>query len=144
MNICQEHWDKLREAIKTRGLTSLVSESGEEAMKKMVEELNGEEKTVDNYDPLMSAWSAVIGNGMQAIENCGGDPMWTMIDYTPDQPAPFKKCVICILNWMMDEHDKQCTTEGCQKPPGEAAHFDWMIERAADDQVEAWKALGNG
>jgi hypothetical protein len=51
------------------------------------------------------------------------------------------RCTICYLNWMMDEHDRFCTEADCQKPKGEAAHYEWMIGRAADDQVEAWKTM---
>jgi hypothetical protein len=51
MRICQPHWDKLRTAIKNRGLSHLGAKSGEEAITDAVTELKG---GTPDYDPLMS------------------------------------------------------------------------------------------
>lgn len=51
MQICKTHWDKLREAIATRGLDHLGAKSGEEAISDAVATLEGEDTA---FDPLMS------------------------------------------------------------------------------------------
>jgi hypothetical protein len=143
VNSCQRHWDLLREAVRARGLSALVSEGGEEAARKMERQLAGEH-TVDSYDPLLAAYWAIANNGMAFIAEVGGNPLLLLSAWpeegSPERP-PFERCTICYLNWMMDEHDRQCTEPDCQKPRGEAAHYDWMIERAADDQVEHWRSM---
>jgi len=142
VNSCQAHWDKLREAIETRGLKPLVSETGEEVARKTVEQVNTGEVTIDNFDPLMGAYWAIASNGLQYISDCGGSPLFLMQDWDQlEEKPPFERCTICYLNWLCDEHDKICKDPTCQKPKGEAAYFDWMIERAADDQVAKWKEL---
>lgn len=137
MNSCQAHWDRLRAAIAERGLSSLVSGSGEQAAANVVREFN-EGRSIDSYDPLMAAHWAIASNGADFISELGGNPLAILTD---DPTRPFPACTICYLNWMMDEHDRHCTEPTCQKPKGEAAHYEWMIDRAADDQVEVWKSL---
>jgi hypothetical protein len=137
MNMCQEHWGVLRTAIADRGLSALVAEDGEKAAANVARELT-DGPSLDSYDPLMAAFYAIGGNGMDFIAKNGGNPLALMHD---DPTMPFPRCTICYLNWMMDQHDLECTEADCQKPKGELAHYDWMIGRAADDQVEAWKAM---
>lgn len=128
------HWDKLRSAIDDRGLTSLISEGGEQAAKNLVSELS-EGRTIDNYDPLMSAHNLIWGNASNLIAQVGGNPM-AMLDSTqPDHV----QCPICYLNWLSAEHDRICKEPDCKKIKGET--FDWMIDRASGDALEAWKAM---
>lgn len=136
MVMCQTHWTQLREAITTRGLAALVAENGEKAASNVRRELT-EGPSIDSYDPLMAAFWAISSNGMEFVGNLGGNPLATMMEDSPEH----MRCVICYLNWMMDEHDRLCTNVNCQKPKGEASHYEWMIDRAADDQVETWKAM---
>lgn len=42
MNMCKEHWDKLRESIDTRGLGKFVANNGQELTEHTVRELKGE------------------------------------------------------------------------------------------------------
>jgi hypothetical protein len=65
MKICESHWEKLRAAIKVRGIYDLVSDSGEEAIKRTVEVINGVD-TVENFDPLLSANYMICGNALSA------------------------------------------------------------------------------
>ncbi len=51
MKICQAHWDRLRAAIKERGLEHLVAKDGATAMMHAVTELEGREAEND-FDPL--------------------------------------------------------------------------------------------
>lgn len=53
MKICQLHWDKLRTAIKEKGLDHLGAKTGQDAIRNIVTELEGREAEND-YDPLMS------------------------------------------------------------------------------------------
>lgn len=60
---------------------------------------------------------------------------------TGDPEHPESECPICCLNWLHREHDEHCTQPDCNYPKG--ATYDWMIDRAADDQVDTAKAFGN-
>lgn len=77
MQICQDHWSKLKDAIRERGLYSFVAKSGEAAAEEIKAQL---ERTVDEtkpYDPLMSAnWGIVT----HAIEI---EPSLTFSDCCP-------------------------------------------------------------
>ena len=136
MNMCKTHWDRLRVAITKRGLSSLIAESGEKAASNIRRELT-DGPSLDSYDPLMAAFWAINSNGMDFISDLGGNPLASMSADAPEH----MRCTLCHLNWIMDEHDRLCTLANCQKPKGEAAHYEWMISRAADDQVEVWKEM---
>lgn len=58
MRMCDAHYQLLRQAIKDRGLWSLVSTSGEEAAKRM----SGES---DKFDPLLGAYNRIL---VKAVE----------------------------------------------------------------------------
>ena len=133
MIICQKHWDALRNALNERGLGALVSENGEQVIDKTVREYT-EGRTLDTYDPLMAAFWAISANGMDFIHDMGGDLRVLMVDL-PDRP--FDRCTICYLNWMLEQHTATCTRTECK--PGKS--YEWMIDRAADDQVTTWKSL---
>lgn len=136
MKFCQPHWDALREAIEARGLAALVADGGEAAAKNLASELT-DGSTLDNFDPLMSAHFAIWNNAMSlATERYQADPMALMMNH-PDHPE--WECPICFLNWLHAEHDRLCTQEGCNYPKGET--YEWMIDRAADEQVEAWREM---
>lgn len=65
MKFCASHWDKLREAIKARGMFHLVANSGEAAAERMVDEINGT-ATDRTFDPLMSAHNMIMGRAIEA------------------------------------------------------------------------------
>ncbi len=127
------HWNALRKAIDDRGLASLISERGEEAIRKVSRELS-EGPSVDSFDPLMSAHFMIMSNAIETIGRIGIDPM-IFIANNPEHPQ--WECPICCLNWLSEEHDNTCTTEGCTKEKGQ--RFDIWIEKAADDTVKQWK-----
>ena len=132
--MCQGHWDRLRAAIADRGLSALVADSGEKAASNMARELAEGKPTVDTYDPLMAAFWAISNNGMDFIQSARGNPLALMYD---DPNRPFPRCTICYLNWLVDQHNTTCTVDGCA--PREP--YDWMVDRAADDQVDTWKSI---
>lgn len=51
MRMCAPHWEKLRAAIKARGIDHIGAKNSVEAHANMVAELEGQSS---NYDPLMS------------------------------------------------------------------------------------------
>lgn len=151
MRFCQEHWDPLREAIDERGLMGFVPDNGEQAMKQMVDEMETGTTTVDNFDPLMGAHWAIATNAMKILGEQGGPQAVMYLMAGPDVPEdPVKgydgyegrtwpRCPLCYLNLA---HEVSCNGEGCtlDKERG----FDWMIGRAADEQLERYeKELGS-
>lgn len=64
MKFCTDHWDKLREAIKSRGLWHLVAKDGQELLECIKADLDNKQ---DNkyYDPLASATWMIYGNAMK-------------------------------------------------------------------------------
>ena len=65
MRICKSHWDKLRVAIRERGLEHLVAKSGQDAFENIKSELSG---TKPDYDPLMDCNNMIWSRGLE----CGG------------------------------------------------------------------------
>lgn len=55
VKFCAEHWADLKAKVDAAGLSSFISNGGEEAAKRMVE--NG-------FDPLMGAHNALVSNAM--------------------------------------------------------------------------------
>jgi hypothetical protein len=120
MQFCQDHWDRLRAKIAERGLSALVPDSGEKAVANLREQLEGEPASVDNFDPLMGSMWAIVSNLMDTFG------LVVLID-----PG----CPLCRAN---EAHEAQCKYPGTCTFQG----FDYMLDRAADDQVDAWKRLG--
>lgn len=54
MNMCKEHWGKLREAIDARGLGNFVANNGQELTEHTIRDLKGE-NTVMDFEPLMGS-----------------------------------------------------------------------------------------
>jgi hypothetical protein len=65
MKICQDHWGKLRAAIKERGIDHLVARTGKEAAENMKADLEGRER---DYDPLMDCHWMITS---RAVEHGG-------------------------------------------------------------------------
>lgn len=142
MKMCMNHWEKLREAVKARGLDALVADSAEKVARNLVSELE-DGQTLDNFDPLMGAHNAILANSMDAL----GPAARTL--FTGDY------CPLCVLNeqsreaWEQGQRDGmkagqpcRCGQCGAVFPP-EPESYDQWIDRAADDQVEAWKSFGS-
>jgi hypothetical protein len=64
VNLCQKHWDELKQAIKDRGLFHLVPSTMEEAAQNAVASLEGQE---GRFDPLMGASNTIFKNAFHAI-----------------------------------------------------------------------------
>lgn len=140
MKMCMDHWTRLRASIDARGLSSLIADNGEKAAANLVSELN-EGRTLDNYDPLMAAHNALVGNCLETIGK-GMGPGAVM--HVMQAAEPPDSCPLCFLNRAANAQrgpDGRCMC-GCGDPrvAPEDMYDEWL-DRAADDQVEAWKAL---
>lgn len=142
MNICQDHWDRLREAIKDRGLDHLVAPDGEIAVAQVKAELEAGEQTPTSYDPLMGAYWAIASNAGQTIRESGGNPLYSMmsgdeepVELPGGEGRTWPRCVLCYLNLA---HELTC--DGCELP--KVGGFDFYIERAADDALAKARELG--
>lgn len=127
MKFCADHWSRLRKAIDDRGLSALVAETGEQAVKNLASELEGG-AGVDNFDPLMGAHNAIMGNALSVAG--------LAIFATKDDGSEW--CPLCfLLEVVVPAHDRLCVDPEC---PG-ATDYEGWINIAADEQVAAWKAL---
>jgi hypothetical protein len=113
MKICAGHWTQLRTAIDTRGLTNLVAESGEQATRNLASELD-HGSTIDNFDPLMAAHNAIMGNAMSAV-----------------QPG-------LLMTMMQGDNCPICWLKANDPTPYD---YDQWIDLAADDALTAWQAM---
>ncbi|MCB1463250.1 MAG: hypothetical protein KDJ90_12685 [Nitratireductor sp.] len=64
MQICQDHWTALRQAIDEKGLSHLVAKSGEEAVHALRQQLAGDQAPA-HFDPLMNANWAIFAAFME-------------------------------------------------------------------------------
>ena len=62
MRICQEHWGKLRAALKERGIDHLGARDGQQLMENVRTELSGGKP---DYDPLIDCNNMIFGRGME-------------------------------------------------------------------------------
>jgi hypothetical protein len=123
VKFCQPHWEKLRQAIKDRGLWSFVATSGENAAAKLVASTN-QGTRASNFDPLMSAHNAIVANVMD------NTPVGMAL-FSPNEDGS-ERCPICFVQ---ADHDANCTLTGC-------VPFETWIDRAADDARDDAKGLG--
>lgn len=72
MQICANHWGKMRQAIDDRGLSHLVSKTGEQAHAALVDQLEG---GADQrfFDPLMNANFAIFSAFLEGAGLAGLD-----------------------------------------------------------------------
>lgn len=129
MRMCMDHWGQLRAAIDQRGLSSLIAQGGEAAAKNLACELT-DGPTIDNFDPLMAAHNAIFSNATTvAVDAVGKAGLFELM--SDDNEG--KGCPICFLN---AKHKAACGDAGC------IFGYDEWIDRAADDALAAWKAMG--
>ncbi len=95
MKICKDHWQVMRDAVESRGMTGLVAKSGEDAVADQVRQLKeaqrtgsvSEQTTRDTFDPLMSMhWHWMNG----ALKNGG----LYLMSQNPDD-AEGNYCPVC-------------------------------------------------
>lgn len=62
MRFCKSHWEKLKAAITHAGIFHLVAQNGKEAADSAVRQLEGAADPVNDFDPLMNAYWAIVNN----------------------------------------------------------------------------------
>lgn len=87
MKICKDHWTACREAVESRGLSSLVAADGKEAVSRVMDEFNGGDMK-KNFDPLMSMNFHFTNNAL----SCGG---LYLMGTPPDGENDGHYCPIC-------------------------------------------------
>src|ERR1044071_1245799 len=92
VRMCQSHWDKLREALKVRGLDGMVANDGAPPARDLAE---------GRPDPLMSAHNAIVANAMTRA--------WLAIMSNIDDGS--ERCPICFL--MAAAAGCQCGAPAC-------------------------------
>ena len=117
MNVCQKHWNVLREAVKVRGMDHLVAKSGQEAAQAMVDELNGT-KTLDQWDPLMAMHFNLGGKIMERVGLAALQPGF---------------CYGCAIQDSYDSFDNH--PELGPRPP-EALDFQGWVDSCADAMLK--------
>lgn len=136
MKMCQSHWDKLRQAIKARGLNDFVPTTKAEVVANVAGFLMGRKETQQTFDPLMAANNMIFGNAIDFMSMIGANPM-AMMQPPPEHPE--FSCPLCFLNWLSAEHDRTCTNPECKKPAGMV--FENWIGHAVDIAEQEMKAL---
>ena len=158
MGMCVEHWEELKQEIKVRGLGDLIAPDGETAAAQAADQIQrasrGEDpSTPANYDPLMSAYWAILSNAAKFLGE-GGNALYIMLDGPEDPIKEFPghenetwpRCAICYLNLA---HKLTCQDPECALDIERG--YDWMIERAVVEEEtnaakvrEQAKELGDG
>jgi hypothetical protein len=115
MQMCRDHWMQMKSAIDERGLGALVSETGQEFTSKKLREREAG-PSVDSFEPLMGAYYALVHH---------------LAHISPH----ILRIVGCPLCYAKEIHKRVCMRAGC--PP---EYYDYLIDLAADEQVEEWKS----
>jgi hypothetical protein len=117
MRMCQEHWDRLRSEIDTRGLSVLVPSDGANAAERFAKGVEGDD-TIGTFDPLMYAHMAILSHATELIG----------IAALMDNEDGSERCPLCFLN---DYHEHTCT--GCDRPRVNgftSPPDDWIVKAA--------------
>lgn len=110
MQICQDHWTKLRAAIDARGIGHLVKDAAG-AVQEMHANLAGRE--VEHPDPLLAAHNMILSN---AVRVAGFAILFNNEDGS-------ERCPLCFL------------IANCACGLGPKCHMHEWIDRAADDAL---------
>lgn len=66
MKICQNHWDRLRQAVEDRGIGHLGARDAQSAFGNMVTDLEGR-SAENNCDPLMACNYMIWSKGLEVL-----------------------------------------------------------------------------
>lgn len=98
MQMCNKHWEQLKQTIDNNGLSKLISKDVDEATESTIKTIQGN-ATIEDYDPLMTAYFEICS---QAISILG---ISVLIDE--------KTCPICTPLEVINDHLKNCINKDC-------------------------------
>lgn len=160
MNMCQDHWTRLRAKIEERGLGHLIARDGATAAAQMADQITRAEDdaTPVNFEPLLGAWAAIGSNVAKAVGpnalyvlTGGADGPQDPIDFSlyPNGkaaenrlalagiPLTWPRCGLCYLGLA---HEMTCTDTRCTLPTHDGYAF--YLDSAAEDAREQAEKLG--
>jgi len=125
MKSCDRHWKMIRDAVDAAGMTALIPETGEAAAKALQAAMTEGTTSVDNFDPLMFAYMAIVAHAVELV-----GPVLFM-----DNDDGSEKCPQCYLTMLHARvcNDPECTTKDFD---------DWATHAVADAKA-AWEGLRN-
>lgn len=151
MKMCERHWAMMRAAVEARGMTPLVSDDGQSAVVKLVEEIQ-QGLTMDTFDPLMAMNWNIMGNLMETLGSAsfyllssGPEDLIDVAQLTEsDLQAKYAgqtwpRCPICYANIA---HEFSCREEKCML--SRVNGYDVCIEWSADAVKEQFDQLMGG
>lgn len=65
MQICPDHYEKLKAAIEARGLTRLIAKDAQTSFDAAVREIQGEPAEPGDYDPLAACCWMIMGRALE-------------------------------------------------------------------------------
>lgn len=113
MKFCLPHWDKLREAVRARGLWPLVPTSGQQAGAMLADQLEARATSKGNFDPLMACHNMIW---QRALEMIG-------LSLMADNEDGSERCPICFIK---AEHDRRGDCRGCAWDDPAAVDAYWI------------------
>src|SRR4051794_14247103 len=125
----------------------LIAPSGLIAAEQMKAQLESAgDVTPVSFDPLQGAFWAILNNAGNMLSDWGpGTALYVMTDGEEDpiegkpgyEGRTWPRCAVCYLNLA---HEITCTNPRCKLD--KKAGYDWMLPRAADDQLDKARELG--
>lgn len=160
MKFCEDHWGRLRLEIERREyepgrfLADFIAKDGKQAIAQLADNIETEKTTLKNFDPLMNAHWAIVGNALTLLGDRVPDSALYLMqsDEFPEDPVEaqhgrhaggpnmegrtWSRCPLCYLNLA---HQISCTDSKCVLDTERG--YDFWIGKAADDQVAKAKEL---
>lgn len=104
MNICQPHWDRLKQAIYSRGLNDFIAADGKEIIRQVVKSVNNPDTlALEDFDPLLAANNMISSFAMQ---HAGLSML------VPDAQTGKLPCPLCLV---AGPHDQNWIDGACDQ-----------------------------
>jgi hypothetical protein len=150
VSMCEDHWDRLKTKVDEAGLSHLIADDGAAAARRMKQQIETEQTTAANFDPLLHAYFGILSNAGQIVSEAGGSgsALYVMTDGDEDPiddpifrskagRKTWPRCCVCYLNLV---HKVTCVDRRCKLD--KEAGYDWMLDRATQDAVTKARELG--
>lgn len=144
MNVCDRHWQMLRDGVDAKGMGDLVTDQAIIAAKRTALTVEQGKDTLASFDPLLFAFFNLGSNGMHMISAAGANPLYLMTE-GPEDPIEgpkgegrtWPKCVVCYMSIAHEitcDGDPRCTLDLVDG-------YDWMVDKAVEAAEAKWKEL---